>query len=89
VKRSRRQKKAAKKEEEVQLYRKERLLLDTEKEPECAEDFDRLLVSSPNQSSLWVRYMAFYLNTAEVDKARGVAQRALGTITFTCVGNVH
>lgn len=52
------------------------------KSPESAQDFDRLLLATPNNSSLWVQYMAFYLHTAEVDKARGVAQRALRTISF-------
>lgn len=52
------------------------------KGPESAQDFDRLLLATPNQSSLWVQYMAYYLHLAEVDKARGVAQRALRTISF-------
>ena len=33
-------------------------------------------------SSLWLQYMAFYLHTAEVDKARSVARKALTTISF-------
>ena len=81
-KKSRRQKKAAQRAEEMELYQKERSLLEPGKEPESAEDFDRLLLAAPNQSSLWVQYMAFYLNTAEVDKARAIAQRALRTISF-------
>ncbi len=65
------------------MFQKERSLLDLEgKEAESAEDFDRLLLATPNSSSLWVQYMAFYLHTAEVDRARGVAQRALKTISF-------
>ena len=82
MRRSRRQKKTAKKEEEAELFQKERSLLEVGRDPETAEDFDRLLLATPNQSSLWVQYMAFYLHTAEVDKARGVAQRALRTISF-------
>ncbi len=79
---SRRQKRSVKKAEEVELYQKERSLLEVGKGPESAEDFDRLLVATPNQSSLWVQYMAFHLHMAEVDKARAVAQRALRTISF-------
>lgn len=71
-----------KKAEEVKLYQKERLLLETTKGAESADDFERLLLTTPNDSSLWVQYMAFHLHTAEVDKARGVAQRALSTISF-------
>ena len=36
-------------------------------------------------SSLWLQYMAFYLHTAEVDKARSVARKALTTISFRLV----
>lgn len=56
--------------------------MDVGKKAESAEDFDRLLLATPDDSSLWVEYMAFYLHTAEVDKARAVAQRALRSISF-------
>lgn len=49
------------------------------------EDFDRLVIAHPNSSALWVQYMAFFLHTAEVEKARAVAKRALATISFRCV----
>ena len=81
-KKSRRQKKAAKRIEEEELYQKEHSLLEVDKAPESADDFDRLLVASPNSSALWVQYMAFYLHAAEIDKARNIAQRALSTISF-------
>lgn len=68
----------------MELYQKEHLLLEAGKGPESAEDFDRLLMATPNSSSLWVQYMVFFLHMAEVDKARGVAQRALATISFRC-----
>ena len=35
--------------------------------PETAGDFERLLVASPNDSLLWVKYMAFKLSLAEVE----------------------
>ena len=60
----------------------EQALLDMGRVPESADDFDRLLLTNPNSSALWVQYMAFYLHTAEVDRARGVAERALKTISF-------
>lgn len=81
-KKSRRQKRAALKVEEEALYEKEQSLLEKGRGPESAQDFDRLVLATPNSSSLWIQYMAFYLHTAEVDKARGVAQRALRTISF-------
>ena len=70
----------------MELYEKEHSLLEVGKGPESAEDFDRLLLATPNRSSLWVQYMAFYLHMAEVGKARAVAQRALRTMSFRYVG---
>ena len=81
-KKTRRQKAAAKKAEEVGLYQTEQALLEADRAPENADDFDRLLISSPNNSALWTQYMAFFLHTAEVDKARNIAQRALKTISY-------
>ena len=40
------------------------------------------IVGSPNNSFLWIRYMAFQLSLTEIQKARGVAERALQTINF-------
>ena len=50
--------------------------------PESADDFDRLVLSSPNSSILWLQYMAFHLQATEIEKARAVAERALKTISF-------
>lgn len=60
----------------------ERALLDDSRAPETAEDYERLLLSHPNSSAVWVQYMAFLLHTAEVDKARSVGERALQAISF-------
>ena len=32
-----------------------------QKVPESATDFERMLLSSPNSSYLWLKYMAFYV----------------------------
>eukprot|EP00731_Ephydatia_muelleri_P020460 Em0013g187a len=82
AKKSKRQKRATKMAEEASLYSTEQILMDTNRPPETPDDFDRLLVSRPNSSAIWVQYMAFHLHTAEVDKARAIAQRALKTISF-------
>jgi rRNA biogenesis protein RRP5 len=50
--------------------------------PESSADFDRLLLGSPNSSYLWVQYMSFQLQLAEVEKAREIGRRALETIHF-------
>lgn len=81
-KKTRRQKAALKKSEEAEIASVERSHLDGDRLPESAEDFDRLLLSSPASSQLWVRYMAFHLHATEVDRARAVAERALKTIPF-------
>ena len=48
--------------------------------PQSDADFERQLFAEPNSSSLWVQYMALQLQLSEVDKARQIAERALGTI---------
>ncbi|KDR85384.1 hypothetical protein GALMADRAFT_234227 [Galerina marginata CBS 339.88] len=52
------------------------------KTPESNADFERLLLGSPNSSYLWIQYMSFQLPLSEVDKAREIARRAIGTINF-------
>ncbi|KAI9754902.1 MAG: hypothetical protein M4579_004502 [Chaenotheca gracillima] len=51
--------------------------------PQSVSDFERLLLSQPSSSYLWLSYMAFQLQLSEVDKAREVAARALRTIDLT------
>lgn len=48
--------------------------------PQSAKDFERLLVSTPNSSILWMNYMAFQLQLGEIDGAREIARRGLKTI---------
>lgn len=67
---------------EAELRKKERLLVDPNREPETVDDFDRLVLTSPNSSMVWLRYMAFHLRQAEIEKARAVARRALTSIQF-------
>jgi rRNA biogenesis protein RRP5 len=50
--------------------------------PESNADFERLLLGSPNSSYLWIQYMSFQLQLSDVEKAREIAQRALGRIHF-------
>jgi len=59
---------------------KELELLNPERPAETVEDFDRLLMSSPNSSEVWLRYMALFVQNGELAKARLVAERALTTI---------
>lgn len=57
------------------------LTADLDKEgPRNTSDFERLLLGQPNDSGLWIQYMAFQLQLGEVQKAREVAERALRSI---------
>ena len=53
-----------------------------EAEPETADEFERLVLSSPNSSLCWIKYAAFHLERKEREKARAVVQRALEKINF-------
>ncbi|KAI8991069.1 hypothetical protein BDF20DRAFT_811062 [Mycotypha africana] len=50
--------------------------------PQTANDYERLLVGSPNSSYLWINYMAYQLQLSEISKARDIGERALKTINF-------
>jgi len=48
--------------------------------PRSSSDFERQLLGQPNNSGLWIQYMAFQLQLSEVQQARDIAERALRTI---------
>ncbi|XP_066094534.1 protein RRP5 homolog isoform X1 [Saccopteryx bilineata] len=79
---SRKERELEKQRAERELCRTEEALMDPARQPESADDFDRLVLSSPNSSILWLQYMAFHLQATEIEKARAVAERALKTISF-------
>lgn len=43
--------------------------------PKSEEEFEKLVRSSPNSSYVWINYMAFMLDVADVEKARSIAER--------------
>lgn len=79
---SRREKEASRRREEEELSRTEQRLADPTRQPQTADDFDRLVLSSPSNSIVWIQYMAFHLHATEIEKARAVGERALKTISF-------
>ncbi|XP_067858073.1 protein RRP5 homolog [Heptranchias perlo] len=79
---NRREREAGKQQVEKDLAKVERQLMDPSRQPQTADDFDRLVLSSPDSSIVWMQYMAFHLHATEMDKARAVAERALKTISF-------
>lgn len=50
--------------------------------PQSTSDFERLLLSEPDSSQLWIEYMAFQVKLSELAKAREVAERAIRTINM-------
>jgi len=67
-----RRRKKEKDRQEQMVKEKEAKLLDAKHAPETAEEFERLVMSSPNSSFIWIKYMAFHLELTEIDKAREV-----------------
>ena len=43
--------------------------------PRSADEFEKLVRSSPNSSFVWIKYMAFVLSLADVENARSIAER--------------
>ncbi|XP_058758623.1 rRNA biogenesis protein RRP5-like [Vicia villosa] len=48
--------------------------------PRTADEFEKLVRSSPNSSFNWIKYMDFMISLADIEKARSIAERALRTI---------
>uniref|UniRef100_A0AAR2JGU7 Protein RRP5 homolog n=1 Tax=Pygocentrus nattereri TaxID=42514 RepID=A0AAR2JGU7_PYGNA len=81
-KKSRREMAQERQEAERSLNRLEAELMDASARPESSEAFERLILSSPDSSLLWLQYMAFHLQATQIEQARAVAERALKTISF-------
>ncbi|KAE8666126.1 RNA binding,RNA binding isoform 2 [Hibiscus syriacus] len=45
--------------------------------PRTADEFEKLVRNSPNSSFVWNKYMAFMLNSADIEKGRAIAERKL------------
>ncbi|CAF3070586.1 unnamed protein product [Rotaria socialis] len=46
------------------------------------EEYEALVRQAPNDSQLWIEYMQFYIDQAEIDRARALAERALVSIFY-------
>ena len=67
---------------ELSSRAEQRVLDGEDAEPETADEFDRLVLSSPSSSLCWIKYVAFHLGRGQTDAARAVVQRALEKISF-------
>ncbi|KAI5671713.1 hypothetical protein M9H77_12077 [Catharanthus roseus] len=74
-------KKKAKEDREREIRVAEQRLLEKDI-PRNADEFEKLVRGSPNSSFVWIKYMAFMLSLADVEKARSIAERALRTINI-------
>uniref|UniRef100_A0A182P930 S1 motif domain-containing protein n=1 Tax=Anopheles epiroticus TaxID=199890 RepID=A0A182P930_9DIPT len=72
----------AMKQEEERLRKIEEELANPSLDPHTPDQFDRLVLAQPNNSMLWIRYMAFHMESAELEKARAVGRKALKAIHF-------
>ncbi|KAK6357094.1 rRNA biogenesis protein rrp5 [Orbilia javanica] len=53
--------------------------LDT-RQPQSASDYERLLLADPNDSLLWMSYMAFTVTSGDIVTARAISERAVKKI---------
>uniref|UniRef100_A0A1B6G243 S1 motif domain-containing protein n=1 Tax=Cuerna arida TaxID=1464854 RepID=A0A1B6G243_9HEMI len=70
----------AAKEKEAQLRDVERKLMGSEDNPQTVDQYDRAVLTRPDDADLWIRYISYHLQATEIEKARAVARRALQTI---------
>lgn len=50
--------------------------------PTSTTEYEQLVLSAPNASFVWIKYLAFLISLGELDKARALADRALQTIHY-------
>ncbi|XP_073698661.1 protein RRP5 homolog [Garra rufa] len=82
VKKTRKALKEEQQNAEQKISKLEAELMDTSVRPDNTVAFERLLLSSPDSSLLWLQYMAFHLQATQIEQARAVGERALKTISF-------
>ncbi len=66
-----------------EVEEREKALAKRSARAESDGDFERLLMAEPNNSEIWVRWMAHKLSQSDVDAARIVAARGLQRIAST------
>jgi rRNA biogenesis protein RRP5 len=59
---------------EKQIRAAEERLLE-EDVPRSADEFEKLVRTSPNSSFNWIKYMDFMISLADVEKSRSIAER--------------
>ena len=60
---------------ELEIRAAEQKRLEGGQAPDSVDEFEQLVRASPNSSFVWIKYMAFLLSIADVEKARAIAER--------------
>jgi len=55
---------------------------ETSQMPDSVGAWERAVIASPNNSEVWLRYVAYHITLGEIERARVVLDRALKTINF-------
>ena len=80
---SKKEKKQLDKLEAIAIERAEQRVIDgKDLAPENVDEFDKLVLTSPDSSLCWIQYIAFHMEKKEYSLARAVVKRALEKINF-------
>ena len=70
-------------EKEIEIRKEERNLLENQENPPTSiDDYEKLLLKTPNSSFVWINYIAFLMEQKGVEEARSLAERALKALNF-------
>ena len=80
---SKKEKKELAKLEELAIKEAEKRVIEGQDvAPESIDEFEKLVLSSPDSSLCWIQYMAFHIERKEYDLAREVVRKSLSKINF-------
>lgn len=68
-----------KRQEEREIHQEEEALASNQA-VNSSDEFEKLVFSSPNSSLVWLKYMTYYMQNTEIEKARATIRRAIRTI---------
>ncbi|KAN0038365.1 hypothetical protein ACTA71_000540 [Dictyostelium dimigraforme] len=69
-----------KNKQEQEIQEREDLLANNNVAPEGPQDFERMILGTPNSSYIWIKFMSHYLGLSEISKAREIGERAIKKI---------
>ncbi|KAN0019254.1 hypothetical protein ACTFIU_002459 [Dictyostelium citrinum] len=72
-----------KNKQEQEIQEREYLLANNNVAPEGPQDFERMILGTPNSSYIWIKFMSYYLGLSEISKAREIGERAIKKIIPT------